>query len=465
MSANLPPELPPDSGSDPRPEAETSLKTAPDAPEAPTPALGPSRRRGITGMSRLQITGIVFGLLGLATLLWVAGAVPGEDITFVFGLGDAVPSLPLDPPNALRGIGVLLVLAGLAGVFERRAGRWAGIALLVAAVLIVPLVLVAGVALSGQSQTNLLPLFAEALRLGTPIALGALAGLWSERSGVVNIGIEGMMLAGAGVGFVVYALLGAGGGWALPAAVVVAVAVGGLLAAIHAVVTVSFRTDQIVSGVAINLLAIGVTAFLRRQVLLPLGIGTAITLPQVSIPLLSDLPIIGPLFVGKPIYLTMFLLFLLTAFVMFRTPWGLRVRAVGEQPHAAETLGVDVIRVRYQAVILGGLAAGLGGAWFSLETVGSFDDLMTNGTGFIALAALIFGKWRPWGAFGGAMLFGFSQALGTRLQLLGVEVGGYPVPNQFLQMLPYVVTIIVLAGAIGRAEPPAADGEPYEKSR
>jgi simple sugar transport system permease protein len=151
--------------------------------------------------------------------------------------------------------------------------------------------------------------------------------------------------------------------------------------------------------------------------------------------------------------------------VLFRTPWGLRVRSVGENPHAAETLGINVIKVRYQAVILGGLVAGLGGAWFSLETVGTFDNLMTNGTGFIALAAMIFGKWRPWGTFGGAMLFGFAAALGTRIQLLNVEVGGFPVPSQFLQVLPYVVTIVVLAGAIGRAIPPAADGIPYERSR
>ncbi|MEJ7742476.1 MAG: ABC transporter permease [Nocardioidaceae bacterium] len=146
-------------------------------------------------------------------------------------------------------------------------------------------------------------------------------------------------------------------------------------------------------------------------------------------------------------------------------PWGLRVRAVGEKPHAAETLGINVIRTRYQSVVLGGLIAGLAGAWFTLETVGSFEDLMTNGTGFIALAALIFGKWRPWPAFGGALLFGFSSALGSRIQLLGVEVSGFPVPSQFLQALPYVVTIVVLAGAIGRAVPPAADGVPYEPSR
>jgi simple sugar transport system permease protein len=293
---------------------------------------------------------------------------------------------------------------------------------------------------------------------------------------VVNIGIEGMMLAGAGGGFLTYAVLGGGqGGFWLFASVVVAVIVGGLMAALHAVLTVTFRTDQIISGVVINILALGATSYLRGQVIVPADVGRAITLPTISLPLLGDLPIIGPLFVGQPIYLTMFLLLIGTTVLLYRTPFGLRVRSVGENPHAAETLGVDPIKIRYQAVILGGCIAGLAGAWYSLESVGSFEDNMTNGTGFIALAALIFGKWRPWPAFGGAVLFGFSQALGIRVQSLNVTLEDvrflfipFPdlrVPSQLLQSLPYVVTIIVLAGAIGRAVAPAAVGQPFERSR
>jgi len=152
------------------------------------------------------------------------------------------------------------------------------------------------------------------------------------------------------------------------------------------------------------------------------------------------------------------ILLALTHFVLFYTVWGLRTRAVGEHPEAADTVGINVIRVRYIDVVIGGFIAGLAGAWFSLETVGGFDDLMTNGKGFIALAAMIFGKWTPIGSFGGAILFGFAEALGTRFQILQV-----PIPSQFLQILPYVVTMIVLAGLIGRAVPPAADGKPYEK--
>ncbi len=416
--------------------------------------------------TRANNLGIFFLMLG-ACVLWVSGRVPVEDVTFVFGLGDLAPQLPIDPPSAVLAIGLLYLVAGSVALAKRWTGRYATVALVAAGVLFVPLVLVLSVSLGTASQTNLLPLLTEALRLSTPIALGALAGLWCERAGVVNIGIEGMMLASAGVGFTFYAVVGgaAGGGW-LFAAILVSIAVGGLLGLLHAALCVTFRTDQIISGVAINLLAVGITSFLRRQVLLPLGVGTGVTLSAVEIPLLSSIPVVGAaLFTGKPIYLTMFVIFLLTHLVLFRTPWGLRVRAVGEKPHAAETLGISVVRTRYQSVVLGGLIAGLAGAWFTLETVGSFEDLMTNGTGFIALAALIFGKWRPWPAFGGALLFGFASALGSRIQLLGVEVSGFPVPSQFLQVLPYVVTIVVLAGAIGRAVPPAADGVPYEPSR
>ena len=180
---------------------------------------------------------------------------------------------------------------------------------------------------------------------------------------------------------------------------------------------------------------------------------------------LSEIPIVGDqLFRGKPLYFCMYLVVFLTWLVMFRTAWGLRVRSCGENPHAAETLGIDVVRVRYQAVILGGFIAGLGGAWFSLDRQAGFEDNMTNAAGFIALAAMIFGKWTPWGAFGGALLFGFSQALGSRLQSLDFAIAGFSIPSEFLQSLPFIVTIVVVAGALGRAIPPAAEGQPFRPS-
>ncbi len=161
----------------------------------------------------------------------------------------------------------------------------------------------------------------------------------------------------------------------------------------------------------------------------------------------------------------MYLVVFLTWLVMFRTAWGLRVRACGEDPHAAETLGINVIITRYRSVILGGLIAGLGGAWFSMESQSGFEDNMTFSAGFIALAAMIFGKWTPWGAFGGALLFGFARALGSRLQFLDVEIADFSIPSEFFQSLPFVVTLVVVAGALGRSIAPAAEGQPYSPSK
>ncbi len=418
--------------------------------------------KGRFAMDRTRALGAIYLVFGLVLALRVAPALSDDPQRFLFGTGADALAWSFRPATTTVAIGVALAVFGVAAL--ARAGRFAYGGLVAGGVLGVLMLLVAALALSPNTSTNLVPLFIQSLRLGSPIALGALAGMWSERSGVVNIGIEGMMLAGAGIGFLAYALInGGGGGLPLYVSVLIAVAAGGLFAALHALMSVTLRTDQIVSGVAINLLAIGLTSFLRSQVLVPLNADSATTLPELSIPGLSSLPVIGGLFTAKPIFFLTFVAFAASAFVLTRTRWGLRVRSVGENPHAAETLGIDVIKVRYQAVILGGCIAGLAGAQFSLETVGSFDDLMTNGTGFIALAALIFGKWRPGPVLAGSMFFGFARALGVRIQLLNVEVGGFPLPSQFLQAVPYVVTMVVLAGAIGRAIPPAAIGRPYRR--
>jgi general nucleoside transport system permease protein len=233
---------------------------------------------------------------------------------------------------------------------------------------------------------------------------------------------------------------------------------GGLMAALHAWLSITFKTSQIVSGTVINILAIGLTSFLRKEVLLSSEAGRE-TLPPINIPVLADIPIVGEIFFqGQPIFYGMFVLLILTHVIMYHTRWGLRTRAVGENPHAADTLGINVNRTRWINVIIGGCIAGLAGAWLSLERNGSFEDQMTAGRGFIALAAMIFGKYTPIGSFGGGLLFGFSDALGQRFQILGVAI-----PPQFLQMVPYLITMIVLAGLVGRANPPKADGIPYEK--
>ena len=306
------------------------------------------------------------------------------------------------------------------------------------------------------NRIDMVDMLARMVRLATPIALGALAGILCERSGVTNIAIEGLMLMGACVGFI--AALVTGSAWL---GVVAAIAAGGITVLLHALLSIRFKIDQIISGTVINILAIGVTGFLRNNVILPMqqagSAGSA--LPALPIPLLSQIPVIGPLlFNHQPIAYSMLILVPVLSVLLFRTPWGLRTRSVGEHPRAADTMGINVNRLRYMNVFFSGLMAGLAGAWFSLEASFNFDDLMTNGKGFIALAAVIFGKWTPLGALGGALIFSSADALQIKIQGFSFDL-----PSQFLQMLPYVITIIVLAGIIGRARPPAAVGKPYEK--
>jgi general nucleoside transport system permease protein len=289
----------------------------------------------------------------------------------------------------------------------------------------------------------------------TPITLGALAGVCSERTGVVNIGIEGLMLTAAFMGFMtgVYTK-------SLALALIAAMASSALLALLHAVLSITFRVDQIISGTVVNIFAVGLTGYLNRQLFAtgaPAGLSV---LPRIEFPVVSGLPWIGPiLFQQKPIALLAIVLVFVLHFALFRTKWGLRTRAVGEHPLAADTVGVNVIRLRYMNVVLGGVIAGLGGAYFTLESVPHFEPLMTNGRGFIALAAMIFGKWTPFGAWGAALLFGVAEAIPTAMQLQGINI-----PFQIVGLLPYILTIVVVAGAVGRATPPAADGVPYVRA-
>lgn len=418
-------------------------------------------------LGRLQTIGVVLGLVGVFLIAYVSPNLGSDTKAFTFDAPPDPPTLSFTPGVAVATIGVLFVLSAVLSFFEARAGRLATVALVGSGLLFLPLIVVVALALSESTGTNVVQLVVESLRLGTPIALGAMAGLWCERSGVVNIGIEGMMLGSAGIGFMFYSLVGdASSVPILWASIGVAVVTGGLIAALHALMSVTFRVDQIISGVVVNLLALGVTGFVRSEVIVPSGVTSGTPTSDIALPGLSSIPVIGPqLFDARPIFFLMFVLVTASWWILWHTKFGLRVRSVGENPHAAETLGIDVIRTRYTAVIIGGLIAGLGGAWFSMESQGGFQDNMTNGAGFIALAALIFGKWRPWTAFGGAMLFGFTRALGSRLQILGVEVGDFEIPSEFWQSLPFVVTIIVVAGLIGRAIPPASIGRPFERSR
>jgi ABC-type uncharacterized transport system permease subunit len=288
------------------------------------------------------------------------------------------------------------------------------------------------------------------IRQSTPIILGALCGVLSERSGVVNIGIEGQMLMAAFISFMVNAWTGN-----LFVAVLAGMATGALLGLLLAFVAVTLKLDQIIGGTVINILALGLTGYFYQT-----GITTEGKIPPLPLGSLADIPLIGPvLFNNPPITYTAIILVFVLQFLLFKTVWGLRTRAVGEHPRAADTLGINVFRTRYMNVILGGSIAGLAGAFLTLEAVGSFERGMTNGRGFVALAVMIFGKWTPLGAWAGALLFGFANAMQTQLQFMGT----LQIPHQFIGMLPYLLTIIVLAGFVGRARPPAADGVPYEK--
>jgi ABC-type uncharacterized transport system permease subunit len=304
------------------------------------------------------------------------------------------------------------------------------------------------------ASLSLFAMLRESIVRATPLILGALSGLWCERSGVINIAIEGMMLTGAFTAVAATSM--SGSPWI---GVVVAVLTSGLMASLHAVLSIKYKVDQIISGTVINILAVGATRYLNVRLLTPSGNNAPGTFPVISIPVLSEIPVIGPMFFQhQPTVFLMMILVAVVAVVFAYTVWGLRTRAIGEHPRAADTLGVRVNRMRYINVILGGMVAGIGGAYFSLGEVGRFEDGMTNGKGFVALAALIFGKWTAVGGMAAGLLFGFADALQDKMQILNVGI-----PPEFLQMTPYVLTVIVLAGVIGRAIPPAAVGQPYEK--
>ncbi|MEO6294798.1 MAG: ABC transporter permease [Candidatus Limnocylindria bacterium] len=321
--------------------------------------------------------------------------------------------------------------------------------------------------------------------LAAPIALGSLCGIMNERSGIVNIGIEGMMLSGAFAGFLAAGLFQqafGGEGWgplgitpALLVGVLAAVATAMVLSALHAWLSITVAADQIISGVIINVAALGLTGYLNRLLISPnprLGAGTfsSFRLPGE----VSDFPVVGwllEMFVEQgPIAMSVILLVVMLQILLFRSRWGLRTRAVGEHPRAADTVGINVIRLRYRNVIVGGIFAGLAGAYLTLEGTGSFQNNMTAGRGFIALAAVIFGRWTPIGAWGAALLFAFSGAFGQAVRIrppgeaypdLGTIMSA--IPSQVYGALPYIVTIVILAGVVGRSLAPAAVGRPYQK--
>jgi ABC-type uncharacterized transport system permease subunit len=297
-------------------------------------------------------------------------------------------------------------------------------------------------------------LVAAALRYATPLIFAALGGIISERSGVINIGLEGMMLMGAFFGIWGADVLHS---WVL--GLVVAAVAGGLLALAHAVFSIHLRANQVVSGTGINFLALGITGYFFTAHYGPNGTPSNISqVPNVKLPLIQHVGFFGAAIGDANLmtWLGIILVPLMTVY-LFRTRWGLRLRAIGEKPRAADTVGLSVLRTRYLAVVASGMLAALGGAYLSVAFVGSFSQNMTEGRGFIALAAVIFGRWRPLGALVATLVFGFSSALADRLPQFSQTLG------TLFQALPYVLTLIAVAGVIGRSRPPAASGIPYVK--
>jgi simple sugar transport system permease protein len=405
--------------------------------------------------NRARGFGVFYLVVALIVLVAAITQVEADAVSKLgLGIIGKPPPVRVGLPTQLSliGIGMLLVVSGIYSLVRPRSERGVYILLGISFALIV---LGAIIAAAAGRSIDVVGLIKDSMRLATPITLGMLAGVMCERCAVINIGIEGMMLTAAAVGYL--ASLTTQNMWL---GLLAAVLSGGLMATLLAILSIRFMVDQIIAGVVVNILAVGISGYLRSAFMLKNPFGGPGVFPYVfrNTPL-WDLPILGPiLFQYQPMVYAAIILVPLIWFVLFRTAWGLRSRAVGEHPRAADTLGINVFKIRYVNVILSGCVAGLGGAWFSLETVGHFDDLMTNGRGFIALAAMIFGNWNPVGGAMGALLFGFADALNFKFQILEV-----PVPYQFIGMLPFILTMIAVAGVIGKTVPPAADGQPYQK--
>lgn len=426
-----------------------SVQTAAPQHDEPTPVVAPPRS---------WKTPIAFAVFGLVALL-VFGIVGASGETSTFGISTRDDALQIDPvgvpsqPVALALAVLCLAIAAYSAVLVRQARKvpvWLTVSFGVAFVLAFLVWAVAG------EQISFTGLLQGALALSVPLVFGALSGVLCERAGVINIAIEGQLLAGAFLSAVVASLTGS-----LLAGLVAAVVAGLLVAFVLAVFAIRYVVNQIIVGVVLNVLVLGATNFLYGQLLAPESAtwNSPGKLPRIEIPLLSDIPVLGPVLFNQTIIVyVMYATVILIQVALFRSRWGLRVRSVGEHPKAADTLGIKVNTVRFRNVLLGGMVAGFGGAFFTLGNVGAFNKEMSAGQGFIALAAMIFGRWSPIGALGAALLFGFANNLQSVLGIVGT-----PIPSQFMLMLPYVLTIFAVAGLVGRVRAPAADGVPYVK--
>ena len=404
--------------------------------------------------ARQRWMGIIFTALGLAVYFAFANSLePGLYTTYVMTPGGS--SVTFDDwvfktIPVLTGLAMVSVLLGIYQFFRGFGKYTNGVLGIVAGMFIFAFLSWA----NAGTSINLAGLLRSTLVRSIPITLAAFSGVLTERSGVINIGIEGMLLAGAMVGALVGSLTN------LWIGLLAAILIGGLMSWVHGVLSIKYKTDQIISSNTLLIFATGMTSFISARFMQKYqNLNNPGIFPNWKIPVLSEIPFIGPIFFDHNIFVYATFVFLILLHIgLFYTRWGLRVRSVGEHPKAADTLGINVFTTRYMAVILSGLMAGFGGAYFTLGSVGRFDEVMTAGRGFIGLAAMIFGNWSPIGSFGAGLLFGFADSLAGKLAILGVNIS-----SEFLLMTPYIATMIVLAGVVGRGNVPAADGVPYEK--
>lgn len=405
------------------------------------------RRRGI----------ITMGALGLFALV-VFAILPkeGQPVTYSFVLGDEwilIKEWIVNSKSAALGFAIASLLAVVLAGLQFRAGKTVRFASTIFAVAFLMSFLSWAAAGKFIPFTGLLQ---GGLLLSVPLIFGAMAGVLSERSGVINIAIEGQLLAGAFVSGVLASLLQ--NNWL---GLLFAPIAGALISLLLAVFAIKYGIDQVVLGFVLNVLVIGLTSFLYKKLLIPYQSewNSAIAFSPINIPILSKIPVIGPILFSQSIIV--YLMYVVVAFIhiaLFKSKWGLRTRAVGEHPTAAESVGIDVNKIRFKNVLWAGAVAGLGGAFFTLGAVGSFSKEMTAGKGFIALAALIFGRWSPLGAVAAALIFGFADNLQGLLTITGT-----PIPSEFMLMAPYIATIIAVSGFVGRVRAPAADGIAYKR--
>jgi ABC-type uncharacterized transport system permease subunit len=398
----------------------------------------------------------IIALMAAAGIILLALGKQGLQSTFVLtshraGVTIAAPDLVLPSFTSLIVLGIISAGIGFWQVFRGfKKSDW--VVFIVAGLAILAFLVWA----TTSKSINLTGMLVSSIVRATPIALAALSGIYSERSGVVNIGIEGMMLFGAFFS-VVFASITQNMFVGVFAGILAGMVLGGL----HAVLSIKYKVNQIISGAGIIILALGLTSYLQRSVLnaFPELNQPGPAIAALPIPWLWKIPVLGPVFFNlSPIIYTLFVLLIVTQILMNKTRWGLRVRSVGEHPKAADTLGINVFRIRYISVLISGAIAGLAGSYMSIGAAGRFNEGMTAGKGFLGLAAMIFGNWNPFGAFAGSLIFGFFDSWQEKLSLLQVGI-----PVDLLGMAPYIATMIVLAGFIGRSRMPAADGQPYEK--